>query len=169
MFYECQYSYFPPLKNFNETWKHLILVTNERITRKLGVGWEKGRHFPREVCLTFAEIFFYWGCSWVHETHKHMWQDIHSAPHCFHSHQTITCKCTYFSSGLILWDWSSLIYLLQRVPSKTGCLDNKSCYEVWWATVTWLNTFYITLRTKGTKGFCFLVLLFVVSSNGPRV
>ena len=35
MLFECRYSYFPPLKNFNETWNHLILVTNEIIKRKV--------------------------------------------------------------------------------------------------------------------------------------
>ena len=35
MVFECQFTYFPPLKNFNDTWNHLILVTNERIKREV--------------------------------------------------------------------------------------------------------------------------------------
>ena len=42
MLLECRYSYFPPLKNVNKTWNHLIFVTNERIKRKVRCRMTKG-------------------------------------------------------------------------------------------------------------------------------
>ena len=35
MIFKCCYSYFPILKTFNETGNHLILLTKERIKRKV--------------------------------------------------------------------------------------------------------------------------------------
>ena len=45
MLFEWRYSYFPPLKNFNETWNHLILVTKECIKRKVMCRMTKGAKF----------------------------------------------------------------------------------------------------------------------------
>ena len=58
MLFECRYSCFPPLKNFNKIWNHLILVTNKRIKRKVRCWMTKRSTFSwGSVCIVANRLF----------------------------------------------------------------------------------------------------------------
>ena len=85
MLFECWYSYFPPLKTFNETWNHLIFVTNERIKWKIRCRMTKGSTFswgsvypvllqPLLLCSQDSFLLYKYGC--FHKCSKRSWEAV---------------------------------------------------------------------------------------------